>query len=310
MRGLRYKSICLILLLIAVAALGGCSSGPAKRNAFAGVGSPVYRGNGPLPKGGGRYFLGEPYEVAGWKYYPREDPNYDKVGQASWYGPQFHRRMTSNGEWFDMDYLSAAHPTLPLPSYVRVTNLANGRAVVVRVNDRGPFVGDRIIDMSRRSAEVLGFKEKGRANVRVQYLGPAPLEDRGSDLMAMNRRMERAPGFTALAAAAPMPGPAPAMGPTPLVGPTPVVRAGLSSRQSYYVQVGAFSDPRNAERARDALRPVGPISVTSIAGQLGTLYKVQLGPLDDQVKAVAALDQVVAQGHPDARLVQARNWSN
>ena len=99
-------------------------------------------------------------------------------------------------------------------------------------------------------------------------------------------------------------------GPTPLVGPTPVVRAGLSLRQSYYVQVGAYSDPRNAERARDALRPVGPISVTSIAGQLGTLYKVQLGPLDDQVKAVAALDQVVSQGHPDARLVQARNWPN
>ena len=77
--------------------------------------------------------------------------------------------MTSNGEWFDMDYLSAAHPTLPLPSYVEVTNLENGRAVVVRVNDRGPFVGDRIIDMSRKSAEVLGFKQKGRANVRVQY---------------------------------------------------------------------------------------------------------------------------------------------
>jgi rare lipoprotein A len=295
-RGLCCKSIGVILLLIAVALLGGCSTVPAKRNPFAGVGSPVYPGSGPLPKGGGRYFLGEPYEVAGWKYYPREDPTYDKVGHASWYGPQFHRRMTSNGEWFDMDYLSAAHPTLPLPSYARVTNLENGRTVVVRVNDRGPFVGDRIIDLSRRSAEVLGFKEKGRANVRVQYLGPAPLNDRGGDLMAMNQRLQRGTGFTALAAAAP--------------APAAVAAAKLPLRHGYYVQVGAYSDPRNAERARDALRPVGPISVTSIAGQLGTLYKVQLGPLEDQVKAVAALDQVVAQGHADARLVQAGDWPN
>jgi rare lipoprotein A len=290
-RGLCCKSVGVILLLIAVALLGGCSTGPAKRNPFAGVGSPVYPGNGPLPKGGGRYFLGEPYEVAGWKYYPRDDPTYDKVGPASWYGPQFHRRMTSNGEWFDMDYLSAAHPTLPLPSYVKVTNLENGRTVVVRVNDRGPFVGDRIIDLSRRSAEVLGFKEKGRANVRVQYLGPAPLNDRGGDLMTMNQHLQRGTGLTVLAAA--MPAPA-------------AIGARLPQRQ-YYVQIGAYSDPRNAERAREALRPVGPVSVTSIAGQLGTLYKVQLGPLEDQVKAVAALDQAVAQGHADARLVRARD---
>jgi rare lipoprotein A len=286
----------LVVLLIAAALLNGCSSGPAKRNPFAGVGSPVYPGSGPLPKGGGKYLIGEPYEVAGWKYHPRADPSYDKVGQASWYGPQFHRRMTSNGEWFDMDYLSAAHPTLPLPSYVRVTNLENGRAVVVRVNDRGPFVGDRIIDMSRKSADVLGFKQKGRANVRVQYLGPAPLNDRGSDLIAMNRRMDGRGGSTELAAAMP-------------IVPT-VATAPLPQRQRYYVQIGAYSDPRNAERAREALRPVGPVSVTSIAGQLGTLYKVELGPLDDQGRAAAALDQVVAQGHADARLVRSTNGSD
>jgi rare lipoprotein A len=87
--------------------------------------------------------------------------DYDKVGQASWYGPKFHRRMTSNGEWFDQDYLSAAHPTLPLPSYARVTNLENGRQLVVRVNDRGPFVADRIIDLSKKSADVLGFRNRG-----------------------------------------------------------------------------------------------------------------------------------------------------
>ncbi len=296
MGGLWWKSLGVVVLLTAAALLNGCSSGPVKRNPFAGVGSPVYPGSGPLPKGGGKYLIGEPYEVAGWKYSPREDPSYDKVGQASWYGPQFHRRMTSNGEWFDMDYLSAAHPTLPLPSYVKVTNLENGRAVVVRVNDRGPFVGDRIIDMSRKSAEVLGFKQKGRANVRVQYLGPAPLNDRGSDLIAMNRRMDMRGGSTAMAAATPI---------VPAAATAP-----LPQRQRYYVQIGAYSDPRNAERAREALRPVGPVSVTSIAGQLGTLYKVELGPLDDQGRAAAALDQVVAQGHADARLVRATNWSD
>jgi rare lipoprotein A len=292
-RGRWWKSIGVVILLVTAASLNGCSSGPAKRNPFAGVGSPVYPGSGPLPKGGGRYLVGEPYEVAGWKYYPREDPSYDKVGPASWYGPQFNRRMTSNGEWFDMDYLSAAHPTLPLPSYVKVTNLENGRAVVVRVNDRGPFVGDRIIDMSRKSAEVLGFKQKGRANVRVQYLGPAPLNDRGSDLIAMNRRMNT--GGSIELAAAKSAAPALATAALPL------------QPKAYFVQIGAYSDPRNAERARDALRPVGPVSVTSIAGQLGTLYKVELGPLDDQGRAAAALDQVVAQGHSDARLIRAAN---
>ena len=297
MRGLWRKSLGVVVLLIAAALLNGCSSGPAKRNPFAGAGSPVYPGSGPLPKGGGKYLIGEPYEVAGWKYYPREDPGYDKVGQASWYGPQFHRRMTSNGEWFDMDYLSAAHPTLPLPSYVKVTNLENGRAAVVRVNDRGPFVGDRIIDLSRKTAEVLDFKQKGRANVRVQYLGPAPLNDRGNDLIAMNRRMGSRGGPIEMAAA------------TPIV-PAAAATASLPRRQSYYVQIGAYSDPRNAERARESLRPVGPVSVTSIAGQLGTLYKVELGPLDDQGRATAALDQVVAQGHADARLVRATSSSN
>ena len=173
-------------LLLSVLSLVGCSSS-MKRDPFAGIGSPIYKGNGPLPKGGGRYQLGEPYEVAGVWFYPKEEPAYDKMGVASWYGPQFHRRMTSNGEWFDMDYLSAAHPTLPLPSYAKVTSLETGKEIVVRVNDRGPFVADRIIDLSRKSAEALGFRNKGTAEVRVQYIGPAPLNDHGMHLAAMNR---------------------------------------------------------------------------------------------------------------------------
>ena len=129
----------------------------------------------PVPRGGGRYQVGEPYEVAGVRYIPREDPKYDEVGQASWYGELFHGRYTANGEIYDMDRLSAAHPTLPLPIYVHVTNLQNGRSIIVRVNDRGPFKQDRIIDLSRRSAEVLGFRRNGTAQVRVKYLRRASL---------------------------------------------------------------------------------------------------------------------------------------
>ena len=108
-------------------------------------------------------------------YTPREDPGYDRVGSASWYGELFHGRRTANGEIYDMDRLSAAHPTLPLPVYARVTNLNNGRSLVVRINDRGPFARDRIIDLSRRSAELLGFRNHGTATVRVKYLRRAPL---------------------------------------------------------------------------------------------------------------------------------------
>ncbi len=129
-----------------------------------------------VPKGGGRYVVGQPYRVAGKWYRPREDTSYDRVGVASWYGPNFHGRLTANGEIFDQFHLSAAHPTLPLPSYVRVQNLSNGRSIIVRVNDRGPFANNRLIDLSRRSAEVLGFIEQGTARVRVTYVGRAPIE--------------------------------------------------------------------------------------------------------------------------------------
>src|ERR1700728_4799849 len=133
----------------------------------------------PVPKGGGGYRLGAPYTVAGRVYVPEEDPHYRAEGLASWYGEDFHGRLTANGEVFDLGGISAAHPTLPLPSYVRVTNLSNGHSLIVRVNDRGPYHGDRIIDVSMRAAHLLGFTNRGVAWVRVQYVGRAPIE--GSD---------------------------------------------------------------------------------------------------------------------------------
>jgi peptidoglycan lytic transglycosylase len=133
----------------------------------------------PVPKGGGTYRVGRPYTVAGQVYVPEEDPHYRAEGLASWYGDDFHGRLTANGEVFDMASLTAAHPTLPMPCYARVTNLSNGKSLIVRVNDRGPYHGNRVMDVSSRAADLLEFKGNGVARVRVEYVGRAPLE--GSD---------------------------------------------------------------------------------------------------------------------------------
>ncbi|WP_246723490.1 septal ring lytic transglycosylase RlpA family protein [Rhizobium sp. ARZ01] len=136
----------------------------------------VVREGQPVPKGGGRYQVGQPYQVRGKWYQPKEEPGYNKMGLASWYGSAFHGRYTANGEVYDKYHLSAAHPTFPLPSYARVTNLENGSSVIVRVNDRGPYSEGRIIDVSSKAAEMLDVKGKGTAKVRVQYVGKAPLD--------------------------------------------------------------------------------------------------------------------------------------
>jgi rare lipoprotein A len=128
-----------------------------------------------LPRGGGRDQVGKPYKIKGKWYYPQEDPDYHKTGAASWYGDAFHGRLTANGEIYDMTHLTAAHPTMPLPSYARVTNTDNGSSVIVRVNDRGPYAHGRIIDLSRRAAELLEYTHLGIAKVEVEYLGRAPL---------------------------------------------------------------------------------------------------------------------------------------
>jgi rare lipoprotein A len=129
-----------------------------------------------VPKGGGRYMLGKPYTVRGKKYVPQHNPDYKAEGLASWYGSAFHGRQTANGEVYDQYHLSAAHPTMPLPSYARVTNMDNGSSVLVRVNDRGPFHRGRIIDVSEKTAELLDMKRNGTARVRVEYVGPARMD--------------------------------------------------------------------------------------------------------------------------------------
>ncbi|NRB14935.1 MAG: septal ring lytic transglycosylase RlpA family protein [Rhizobiales bacterium] len=141
----------------------------------------VYTDKGKLPKKAGYYKVGKPYKVAGKWYYPREDTSYNKTGKASWYGDEFHGRKTANSEIFDMHAFTAAHKTLPLPSLVKVTNLANNKSIIVRVNDRGPYHNNRLIDLSRAAAEALGYKNKGLADVRVEYFGKAAAHPDGDN---------------------------------------------------------------------------------------------------------------------------------
>lgn len=164
------------LAALLAAALTACSSGGSSLDSNLGVSaSPRVSGGRMIAKGGGIYKVGLPYRVGGRWYHPRENPNYDRVGTASWYGTAFHGRRTSNGEVYNMYALTAGHPTLPMPSYAYVTNLQNGRTALVRINDRGPYARDRLIDLSYQTAHTLGFHNHGLARVRVRYAGRAPL---------------------------------------------------------------------------------------------------------------------------------------
>src|SRR5215471_19043475 len=154
-------------------------------------------------KGGGVYRVGSPYIVAGRVYVPQDNPHYRADGVASWYGSDFHGRSTANGEIFNADAITAAHPTLPLPSYVRVSNLSNGRSLIVRVNDRGPYAANRIIDVSKRAAFLLGFTTSGTAWVRVEYVGAAPMQGSDDQVLEASLRQDEpapAPGTVKLAA--------------------------------------------------------------------------------------------------------------
>ena len=163
-------------VVLGCATLANCSAAKVFSDKY----SPRVVADGePVPKGGGVYRVGQPYTINGQTYVPSDNPSYRAEGIASWYGPDFHGRLTANGEVFDMHGISAAHPTLPIPSYARVTNLDNGRSIIVRVNDRGPYARNRLIDVSIGAATALGFYGDGLAHVRVEYVGRAPLE--GSD---------------------------------------------------------------------------------------------------------------------------------
>jgi rare lipoprotein A len=190
-------------LAVLAATLAGCAQPPsqhARRGgeffsvARYGPASPRVVDDGePVPRGGGQYLVGHPYTIAGRTYYPSENSHYAAVGFASWYGDAFHGRRTANGEVYDMRSLSAAHPTMPLPSYARVTNLGNGYSMIVRVNDRGPYSPGRIMDVSSRVADMLDFKSAGTAKVKVEYVGPAPLAGTDDSTLVASLRTDGRP---------------------------------------------------------------------------------------------------------------------
>jgi len=212
-----------------------------------------------VPKGGGTYRVGRPYVVGGQTYVPEEDPNYRAEGLASWYGDDFHGRQTANGEVFDMDSLSAAHPTLPMPCYARVTNISNGKSLVVRVNDRGPYHGNRLIDVSNKAAQLLDFKGNGVARVRVEYVGRAPLE--GTDdlqLMATLRTgtPAPAPSLVRVASAHPFVPESSAHG-RPIRGEVPMPEGrpyNLGNTSADLVSLNATSEMSASSRARSSGR--------------------------------------------------------
>ncbi len=221
--------------------------------------------------------VGPPYEANGRLYVPTPEPGYAETGQASWYGPQFHGRRAANGEIFDQEAMTAAHPTLPLNSLVQVTNLENGREIMLRVTDRGPFVDERLIDLSHGAAQVLGFERAGGARVHVRYLGPAP------------RRVT-----VETASALPSSGPTslhPSAAPQP---PAP----------GYLVQVGAFSDRENASRVSAEVAEAGPVSIDVRAGGSSELHRVRLGPFDTAEAAAAAQARLVQLGYANTLLSQ------
>jgi rare lipoprotein A len=301
-----------IVVLMGTAALAACATPQPRYAAKHPVAGPT---PGQLPNGaGGRYKVGSPYEVGGVWYAPKEEPNYDQEGRATWYGQSHHLKTTANGEVFDRYALSGAHTTLPLPSIVEVTNLDNNRTVQVRINDRGPFKGDALIDVSQEAARQLGFEQQGHARVRVRYVGPAPLGAPDAGL----RYSAYTPGLTPSEQLPPGPTPYSGIqvGPVetpvasqplaPLAPATPApLPAATAGGLVYRVQAGAFSDPANAQRVVSQLGSAVIAKVEPFQRADGvTLYRVMVDGTADEGEAWALRDRVAAYGFSEARVVR------
>jgi len=313
----------LALALAGCSSLTGSSGGPASNNAQ------------------GYYKIGNPYQIDGAWYYPATDWNYDETGIASWYGEPFHGKYTANGELYDMNALTAAHRTLPLPSIVQVTNLDNGRSIQVRVNDRGPYARGRIIDVSRRAAQLLGFDNMGTAKVRVQILVSESMQAQSLAQGGSGSQMAAAP-LIALpitqvsaqslpppqAADAGAPGNPPAAnndarpaqplaltqpaganaGPPAGPGPSPNgtpdgVKTVPVTPTHIYVQAGAFGREDNAARLKQRLDGIGNVQVVTAKVNGAEIYRVRLGPVDSVDQADSLLNKVINSGVSEAKIV-------
>ena len=289
-----------------------------------------------VPPNAGVYKIGQPYQVDNVWYYPREQPDYDETGIASWYGPGFHGKRTANGEVYDENGLTAAHKTLPMPAMVRVTNLENGRSIQVRINDRGPFEAGRVIDMTRRGAQLLGFIQQGTARVRVDIM-----PEESQQLAALSSRSggdevppppKAAPvgevtggGLAPLSGSKVNPGQPPAgqpkagqpqpgakppaaqatvdVAPVALPQPDGKVTQVAVKPTSIYIQAGAFLRQSNANQLGGQLRKYGPVRVTPIKVERQNYYRVRIGPIASVVEADKTLKRMIADGHPESRIV-------
>jgi rare lipoprotein A len=278
----------------------------------------------------GRYKVGKPYQISEVWYYPKVDYAYVETGIGSWYGPQFDGRDTANGETFDMNNVSAAHRTLPLPSIVRVVNLENGRALNVRVNDRGPFARGRIIDLSRRAAQLLGFEKQGTAKVRVEILAPEsrrlassygvldptfrkphPVPKAAPTSRVASVKLDTPAGFKT---ATPDKGSEPAQfsDKSGVPGRTKTIDSkvdetvsviSVPSSSGIFVQAGAFARYENANKLRALLSNVGDAKIYQVKVSKQPFFRVRLGPASSVDEADKMLARVVASGYADARII-------
>ena len=233
---------------------------------------------------GGMYKIGNPYQIMGKWYYPKEDYNYSEIGTASWYGDDFHAKRTANGEKYDMNTLTAAHRTLPLPSIVRVTNLENGRSLVLRVNDRGPYAKERIIDISKRGAQLLGYQTKGTAKVKVEIMADESKALKNA-LLSQNSIVENP--VTKLSS-----------------GTQPIEKVKSVVPQTLYIQAGSFRQRDLAQNFEQKLKKFGSTQIVEVMVGGSLYYRVRLGPINSEDAAQDKLLSVQSSGFSDARIVK------
>ena len=280
----------------------------------------------------GYYKVGNPYEISGTWYYPKVNYEYDETGIASWYGPNFDGKMTANGETYDMNALTAAHRTLPLPTWVEVTNLENGRKLNLRINDRGPYAKGRIIDISRKGAQLLGFQTNGVAKVRVRILaaeskalarkmkGGATIAEVGSPITVDSvpatavDTQSLAPPEGAVVVEAPETPIDNTVDTQPIAAPEPIIAAPEDPQvqevqmvqvtdTGIFIQAGAFSQYENASRVHSRLSAIGNVQISQVLINDVDLYRVRVGPIINVANADMLLGQVMSAGYPHARII-------
>jgi rare lipoprotein A len=252
-----------------------------------------------IKEDGGYYKVGNPYKVLGQYYTPKEDYNYSEVGIASWYGDDFHNKRTANGETYDMRAITAAHRTLPLPSIVKVTNLENGRSIIARVNDRGPYVKNRIIDVSQKGAELLGYRNKGTAKVRVEILAKESKAIKEAMLSKDNKSGISNEAIRYDLALNDAKAGAPVLEENNNVKTVEPVEKG-----HFFVQVGAFSDYNKAKEMANSMKRFGNVSIFEAYLSKDGVYRVRLGAYQSRSEAEQILDRVLDYGHADVSIVQ------